>query len=408
MEIMRDRRRSGLSLTMMAAVGLLMSLLVGSCGEDPTEANSIVSSIPLRQLVIRETTLVATGSSTFRQSIPMNGLELLLGRTNTYESSLLLEWYPVYFPARDTIKVLSATLTLRTNTFYGDSISPLEFTVYRISRSWDEATVTWDSVDATFYDGSVARGTYSGIVSSDTQTVSVSLDTGMVRQWFSTLTTDNAPLKYGIILIPSGSTRIIRGFRSFESDSTDYHPTLKVIAANLAGTTVDTSTYNMGIDTFVKRSDDLTLPPGTIAVMAGAVYRSSLSFDASCIPRGSIVNKADLQMHLDPLTSRISRFYPDSAVAPALRLSASDSTEFYTTETSASFGSPGSGLPGTFHFDVASIVQSWVRGPNYGLVLKVPYYPERGSINLFVFYDQTTATTALRPQLRIVYSTPKN
>ena len=65
-------------------------------------------ALPLTNLSVRDTTIVATGSSTYKKFIPMNGNENLVGRSGNYTAMALIQFEPTYFPVRDTALVFSA------------------------------------------------------------------------------------------------------------------------------------------------------------------------------------------------------------------------------------------------------------------------------------------------------------
>jgi hypothetical protein len=215
-----------------------------SCSEDPTPENSLVAVGPLSGFATRETLLTATSTWYQRIHSPMNGVLNLTGRTGNFQAYTLIQFFASSFPARDTINVQSAKLRLRAVTWYGSPSASFGFTVYRISRAWSSSTVTWDSVQTGFYE-STPRGALSVTTTPDTLDVTIDLDTAMVREWFQT-STSTTTTKYGIILVPDGSTTgCARGVYAFGTgDTADWSPRLTVIATNVAGTTRDTSAFS--------------------------------------------------------------------------------------------------------------------------------------------------------------------
>ena len=304
---MRDGKRRWLPL--------ILAVLVVSCSEDPTEQNALLAPLPFVGVAVRETTITATTGSSFRRSLPMNGAINLVGRNGNYTAISVFAFYSNYFPIRDTVNVISARLSLRAANFFGDSTGSFGFTAHRISRSWSAGFTNWDSVQTGFYDASTVRGSYTGGVGADTEKITVELDTAMVREWLRTVGTGNTDTKYGFVLVPTAGTGVVRGFHSFESDSTAYVPTLQIIAQNASGTVRDTASYSLGIDTFVGDNDALVSKPELLYVQAGIVYRSLLTFDVSSIPRGSTVHLAELQLERDPVTSKINRFSGNATVS---------------------------------------------------------------------------------------------
>jgi hypothetical protein len=405
--MVRGRSRRRWWLHAIAGGAIVLLALIAGCSEEPTEANSPVADLPLAGFITQDTTLPALHGTFFRQYTTMDGLINLVGTNGSYTAIAALQFAPSYFPIRDTIAVFSATLTLHAVSRYGNPGAPLGFTVYRINRSWSSYTLTWDTVQTDFYE-SLPRGSFDGTLPSDTAVITVPLDTAMVREWFATPTTTTTT-QFGIVLVPSASTRnAICGFAEFAlGDSTSYYPTLTVIAGNVGGTSLDTSAYSSGQDSFVGNDDHGTAPSTKLYVQGGVVYRSALWFDLSSIPRGAILNSAVLSLDLDYASSHISELVTDTSIAAHLL---GDSTTYtsFTTENSSMFGRRVAGSPSTFEFNIRPAAQSWVRGPNYGILIRVPSSREFTTPDLYVFDSNTASTPSLRPRLRIVYSTKSN
>ncbi len=405
--MVHGRSRQQRWLCAIAGAALALLGLIGGCSEEPTEANSPVADLPLAGYITRDTTLPALHGTFFRQYTTMDGLVNLVGTNGSYTAITALQFAPGNFPARDTITVFSATLTLHAFTWYGTPGAPFGFTVHRINRSWSSYTLMWDSVQTDFYE-SLSRGSYSGALAGDTTLITVSLDTAMVREWFATSTTSTTT-QFGIVLVPAATTQnAIRGFAEFAlGDSTGYYPTLTVIAGNASGTSRDTSVFNSGQDTFVGNDDHGAAPSTKLYVQGGVVYRSALWFDISSIPRGAILNSAMLSLDLDYASSHISKFVTDTSLSAHLL---GDSTTFtsFSSENSSTFGRRVAGSPTTFEFNIRAAAQSWVRGPNYGVLIRVPSAREFTTPDLYVFNSTTASTPSLRPRLRLVYSIKSN
>jgi hypothetical protein len=400
-EAVTTARRSllGLLLGGVCAVALL------SCSEEPTPENSLVAVGPLSGFATRETLLTAVSTWFERIYSPMNGPVNVTGRAGNFTSYTLIQFFPSLFPARDTIKVLSATLRLRAVSWYGTPTAPFGFTVHRISRPWGSTTISWDSVQTGFYE-SQSRGAYAVSATPDTFDVTVDLDTAMVREWFQT-STSTTTTKYGIILIPDGSTTgCARGVYSFGTgDTADWSPKLTVIATNAAGTSVDTSAFSSGQDTFVGTDEFTPSDPALFPLRAGVNYRAGVRFDLRGIPKGSILNKAEMVLHQDPSGSRLSPFTVDTLISPHFLFSDTSLTSVFSSEDRSSFGRQLPASPGSFAFDLRKVAQSWLRGPNYGALLRFSSDDEFSSAELITFYG-AAADSSRRPSLRIMYSNP--
>jgi hypothetical protein len=397
-------RVRGRALTLAAmAAGTALVLTINGCSDEPTAANAPVAALPLTNLSVRDTTIVGTGSSTYKQFIATNGAVNLIGRSGNYTAMALIQFSTTSFPARDTALVFGASLTLRFETWFGDSAGQFSFNIYRVSVPWGESTVTWDTVQSPgFYEQYTVRGSYSAGAGKDTQSVTIPLDTAMVRQWLAT-PTSTTNTSYGILLVPTSGCSIIRGFNEYgypSTDSTAWFPTVQIIAGSPTGTPRDTAVYTTCFDTWVGNIENLATNPQLIYLQSGVDYRSTLLFDVSFIPRGAVINSANLLLTSDPATTRMNRFVADSTFQLATSLSQSDRTvqDVYSVS-----GTMRGGTLLTYSVDMTRPVQIWNRLPNYGVTLKPGVVSETVSLQLLTFFNEK-APPALRPRLKLKYS----
>jgi len=379
------------------------TLFLSACSDTPTEINSVGGSLTEQNILTRDTTFLLTSSASFKQVVPMdssygyygtsdNSTDLV-GRNKGYTAYTVLRFSATSIPDRDTINVVSAKLTLHLISWFGDSSASFGFTVHKITTGWSQQGLVWDSVQAGFYESGIVRGSYSGTVEADTQIISVDLDTSMVREWMQPTTISS----YGILLAPTPSTNVIRGINASSFDSTSYWPTLEVIAENIAGTVRDTTTFIYGIDTFVGNLDNLVTNPALLYLQSGVVYRSKLTFDVSTIPRGTLISSADLMLVRDPASSSASKFIAAPLALANVLLSESSLLSFESGSSSAE----QVGTTDTFKIDLRHAVQLWLRGNNYGVLLRAPSWSEFNSNASIAFYNQNATTEALRPKLKV-------
>ncbi len=354
-------------------------------------------------ILFRDTTVQAIASSSFKQFVSMDArlaplAQNLIGISGDDTAYTLLQFSSSLFPNRDTIKVLSAKLKLRAISWSGTPGGTVEFTVYKITQAWSQITVRRDTLPT--FDQTVPRGTYTGTVQADAESIVVPLDTAMVRDWLkpSTITS------YGIILIPTISSNVVRGIHGFDFDSTKYQPTLEVIASNIAGTVFDTTKYTFGQDSFVGNVAPPSLGSQIMFAQAGVVYRSKLRFDVSFLKTGTFINSAELLLQRDPATTRLTKFTRDTVVNVHVLRSETDSTVF---EALASEGRRKNGTPNTFTFDLRHAVQTWENGSNFGLLLRQGDASEYSTFDRYTFYN-STASDSLKPAIRIRYSVRKD
>lgn len=394
---MTSRSRKSLLLRSALLAGLAASLL--SCSDDATEENSIiVPDLPLPVVVIRDTIVYASTGSTFKQYGPMDGRHNLIGQEDGYTTMAAVAFYPSSFPLVDTIRIISARLHLHMYSWYGDNAGTLRFTAHKILRTWASYALRWDTVQASFYDPAVV-GTFSGTGGADTQTVSLSLDTSLVREWFSSSAEAN---KFGVMLVPDAASRVVRGFHAFGGDSTKWYPTLEVTAQNFLDASRETTlVFQSGVDTFVGNIDNLATSPDLLYIQSGVFYRSALNFDVSFISRGSTVLLAEMFLDRDPATSRLNTFSGDSSIAAHLIVAPGDPPVFMGIQ---SLGTRLDGTPYTYKMDMTANVQSWVHGPNYGAVIRRSTPGEFETLDLLTFHSPTAQPAAARPRLKITYS----
>ncbi len=375
----------------LLALSIALTLLPG-CSDELNEQTALGTSFALTDVTIYDTTLASTGSSTFRQFLPMNGRVNLLGKYAGYEARMLLLFYSSTFPSTDTLEALSARLTLRAETWFGDSTGTVAFSAHKVTSLWNPNTARWDSLPS--YETTV-RGQYSGFVTADTQSISFALDTALVREWLrgAVLT------QHGLILIPAANASTVRGFNPFDWDSTSHYPTLEVFTRSYGAGILDTLTLRLGMDTFVGNNDGPVSNPALIFAQSGVVYRSRMHFDVSFIPPGATVISASMILKQDPATTRLNKFKGDSLAVAHLSVSASDSTIFEAAGALAS-----SGGSGTYSFNIRHIVQSWAVGRNYGLILRNSNLSEFSSFDLSTFHNHHASDSTLRPKLLLKYS----
>lgn len=129
-------------------------------------------------------------------------------------------------------------------------------------------------------------------------------------------------------------------------------------------------------------------------------YRSRLTFDVSFLPRGTVINRAALSIDTAPNATLLTSFTGDTALAAHVGLSSDPSFH----ESGSAVLLPTSNTLTTFTGDISHAVQYWVRGPNYGLVLRCTLPSENSSLDLYGLRGVRWPDVASRPRLKIIYS----
>lgn len=382
---------------------LFISLMAVGCSESITNPLTPGSGLQRNDVIIRDTTLVAVSDSVFLLRIPPDSLLFaptqrnLIGKNGNYTALAAVRFYP---PARDTVSVLSAKLTLRFISRQGDATGSFGFTVHKILSEWNQRSLNWPKAnEAGFYEAGVVRGSYSSTSTVDTQVVTIELDTAMVREWFR-----SGQTSYGVLLVPTPASTIIRGFSAFDYDSSQFWPKLEVIAtdANRTGRFRDTTSYQdpAGADAYVANADPFPIDSERIYTQAGIVYRSVLKFDISKLPPGTIINSAELQLERDGALSQVFGYSPDPT--PVVHaITQRDSVIF---ESPFATGALKGSSTTTFAFDIRRQVQLWVNGANNGLLLRQSLANEINTLDRFVFYGSRATDPAKRPRIVIKYT----
>ncbi len=387
----------------IAALLAALALVFISCSEDATEQNALTAPAPLPSAVIRDTVIYAVQDSMFLKRLPMGGVTDLVGATgNGYTATAVIQFTPGLFPARDTAAVFGADLRLYITYTKGrpaGGAGTIAFNVYRVNRSWAPSTLDWDTLQAGFYDPSTLRGSFSASITADTGWISVPLDTTMVRQWLQTSTSTDVT-KFGVALVPTAASNIVIGYQSFEGDSLSRKPSVVIRAGSVNGAFTDTATYSDGIDTFSGDGPGDLMLPGIFSIQAGVVYRGWLKFDVSFLTQSTLINNAELRVNMAALPQGQHLF--DSTLVAHL----ATGTDLSTFESNSYSMRPLDSSPLTLSGEVRHIVQSWLRGANYGMVLR----PESAvEFATFDRYDlagvhRPAPGDTLRPRLHITYS----
>jgi len=390
------RMRSAFRKFSRSLPALLLAGLLGSCSEDPTAQNAIVAPTSLPGVTFRDTTIFATQDSTFLTRLPMNGTQDLVGIGGGYTAMAIVRFYS---PAGyiDTADVISATLQLFVTYHQGPATGTVSFDVHKIVRQWDPATIDWDSVQSGFYESTSALQPFTTTVPADSQTVTLPLDTALARKWIQT--PDSADLdRFGMVLLPTSSSNAIMGFHSFTSDSTAYLPTLTVLTRGRNTTYVDTTVLVSGTSTF---AGDCQAPTdqSSLTLQAGVAYRGWLGFDVSFMHQGTIINAAQLMVDRMPNPA-----FNTTLIDTTIDAHLVTGTTSTTYEATAAVLSNVSATSTTLTGDARHIVQSWLHGTNYGVLLRTTYLSEFSSFDRVQLQGRRSATPALRPRLHIVYS----
>jgi hypothetical protein len=137
------------------------------------------------------------------------------------------------------------------------------------------------------------------------------------------------------------------------------------------------------------------LPAALVGIQASVSVNTKLTFDVSQLPKGLVVNSAELILTQDTLNSVFGTGYNNSLSASYLQYSDSLNTQ-------------GNAIPLAFNSNqfignITSFLRNWINtGENNGLLLKAGN--QFNGLELFAIHGSDAADLALRPRLRVTYS----
>jgi hypothetical protein len=290
---------------------------------------------------------------------------------------------------------ISAQLNLRTIYHFGDSLAPFSVAIHNVLKFWSSDSLTIDSLKSPgFYDTKTSGiGNFSSV--GDTVTITIPLDTSMIRTWGTV--SDTALTNFGLLLRPTNSN-VIKGMGSFAQGDPALRPRLILLFRGSGGVT-DTLTVGVGANRFVATGPAPNWPSDSthIYVQNGFAYRGAIDFDVSALPLHAAIHKASLQLTIDPSLSRSNSFTADSLRAYFVT---DDGTTLTYLESFSERTRVGSAK--VYQFSVGPFIQRWIRGSTSRRIV-IAGFEESSALDLFSFYG-AGAGKALKPKLTIYYS----
>lgn len=385
-------RRQLQTLFFGVAVGILAGF--AGCMNDPNPVG--VRILPQSDFLKIDTTTIFAEGSYSQEAIPSPATgRMLVGRNGSVEAWGVLEFSGLPDTLKD-VQMVSAQVELRTVYHVGDSLSALSFTVHRILNDWKGDSLTVDSLTAPgFFQTDPVGSLMPGTV-GDTASISVSIDTNLVRTWLKSVG-DSVLTNHGVLFKPTNSS-VIKGFATFFSTDESYRPRLLVLYSRPGTTRIDTARFNQGMTRFVaKSSTPIDLNDSTrIYVRNGLTTRGIIKFSAQALPPRSPIHRAVLELRLDPSLSILNSYTADSLVA------------YFVDQDGIIFGSSTisetrrEGTSTVYRFQLGVFVQLWVRDPRYTSVA-IGGIDESNALDVFVLRG-SAAPADFKPKLTVVYS----
>lgn len=373
---------------------LVVGLFLLSCSEDP---NSTGAKLLPKSDFLRIDTLDITAVKSYSIStIPgySNYSPLLVGKLDDVESWGAIRFFGLPDTLDDT-KLLDASVILRANYHYGDSLAPFSLALHRILTEWGLDSLTLDTLQAPgFYNLTPMSQPSLGSV-GDTDFVSLPLDTTVVRIWLSAVG-DTITTNFGILFRPTNS-RVIKGFTPFTASDATHYPKLQ-IRYTRDGSKIDTVNITSGILRFGAKiaNTSWSMDSTLMYVRSGLSYRSGIEFNIASLPKRIAIHNATLELALNSQLSQFNSYTIDSTYVYYV---ASDGT---TTSTNDLSEAKEVGGRRVYEFQIAAFVQQWLLRQSYHSVV-IGGANEGGSFDLYRLYG-SAASANLKPRLRIIYS----
>ncbi len=339
-------------------------------------------------------------SNSYQEKLKLGIAEkVLLGKTDLGESSLMYKYW-IYMDDSLLTRILnnelivkSATMEMKTSYKFGESSAPFDFSVHQIRNAWTEDGFDTDSLKNLQYDAADVS-----LNKSITDTlIKFDINPQVITSWLKVKKDSNLARNYGIILKPKAGTNRMIGFDAVYSDGSAENIMLSFIVERASVGYIDT----VGVSPFWDVHNFVGSKPSSqnhLFIQGSLGIRSMLSFDISKLPKNIILNKAILDLNVDPTKTTDGTPASDSIIVQIF----GDSTTHKLTSDSLYYvylGRTGNVYSG----DIAWIVQKWIKGDaNQGLQLALP--DEYFSASRIAIYNGKESNKALRPRLKITYT----
>ena len=369
-----------------------------SCSDDPTSIGIdllegdfvIVSTFDTQDDTVTQT------SSFFKEVVPLGlSSKVLIGKRDELDATTLMNF--AFFIADSlrqdfldgNILVNTAFIELTPTYTYTDSIAEYDFTVHEITSDWSIG-FTSDSLANLSFD----EADLSSNKNFTDSLYTFDLNNDFVLQWIKISIDSSLGKNNGIYIIPTMSTGKVVGFEALTTTSSDA-ATFRVVIEK-PGSFVDTIRAFIFADVSAIIAELPVLPVVDIGVQASTTIQSRLFFDVSEVPRDIIINKAELILTEDTLSSITgSSFNPNLTV-----FKITDSSDVTIDEGTAIFLIKNNNI---YTGDITSFITSWITNEdNQGMVIRPASLIE--GLELFAIRGSEYPELSERPRLRIVFT----
>ncbi|MBT8381331.1 MAG: hypothetical protein HKO83_15680 [Ignavibacteriaceae bacterium] len=343
---------------------------------------------------------VAQSSSYFKNVISLGSSSwILLGKYQDTEASVLLKFI---FGLSDSLRtdvidnnisVLDSWIVLRNRYTYGDTLASMEFTTHKVNSDWSFTQFTIDSLSKLQYE---TENIGSNLTSTDTN-YTFNIDESLALSWMKNSADNTLESNYGIYLKPTDMSGKISGFEAFTALSSEAAKLYVVIEKS--GVYTDTINGFIIGDVSLVDGDVPAFPVGLIGIQSGVAVYSKLNFDVSGLPKGLVVNSAELILAQDSVNSVFGTGFNNSLRAGFLQYV--DSLNTQGNAITLAFNN------NTFTGNITAFLRNWIdTGDNNGLLIQPGN--QFDGLELFAIYGSDASNFLLRPRLKVTYTIKEN
>ena len=335
-------------------------------------------------------------SSFFKEVVPLGlSSKVLIGKRDELEATALMDFafFIVDSLQQDfldgNITVNQAFIELTPQYTYTDTNAAYDFTVHQITSNWSLG-FTSDSLANLTYD----QADLSSNKNFTDSIYTFDLDNDFVLQWIKNSIDSSLGENNGIYYKPTMSTGKVVGFQALTTTSTDAAK-LKVVIEK-QGSFVDTIRAFIFADVSAVEADLPVLPVVDIGVQASVTIQSKLFFDLSEVPPDIVINKAELILTEDTLSSITGSSFDSNLLVFKI----TDSSDVTIDEGIAILLSKKNNI---YTGNITSFVTSWINNEdNQGIVVQPASLIE--GLELFAIRGSEYLELSERPRLRIVFT----
>jgi len=300
----------------------LSVVILYSCNDLPTNVgySLLYDTVDVLTVSNAEKQIIAETENFLKQTQISNNGALFLGIGNGLKANAIIRFgfLPDSLVNSTNYELLEAKIYMTPTRYtFGDSLTnSFGFTAHKVNQLWDIKS-TWDSIfhpDGTsdIIDSRVI-GNYNGTITQQDSMYDIEfiLDLDLIKEWIQNQK-DSVP-NWGIALIPTGNTTLIRKFYAQQVAKTYSNPKLYITFRDINNPdSILSITMKSAIESSFIYSDSPT--NDDIVLQGGTSSRCIFTFDFSSLPPNAGVNKAVLELVLDPNRCNIGNYTLDSII----------------------------------------------------------------------------------------------